>query len=579
MTDQELAAIVQALRDVGTDRRAVEVKRAHRALPERLWETLSAFSNTPGGGILLLGLEESAGFAVSGVEDPARIQSDLASLCDRMEPPVRAVIEMRAFEGRWVVAAEVPEAPSDQKPCFYRGAGPINGSFIRVADGNRRLTEYEVHLFWESHRPPRYDRQPVAGKTLNDLDPVRLKAFLDRVRRRSRFREWEDARILETLKVAVPALGGELVPTVAGYLALGRYPQEEWPGLHLSVVRYPTIQPGAPGPRGERLVDSVKVEGNLPEMVMGALEAILRNLRTSVVVRGLFREDLLEYPLEFLREVVVNALAHRDYSPQAQGAPVQVRLFPDRLEVENAGGLYGPVTEDRLGEPGLMAARNEVLVRLLEDLPLEEGRMMCENRGTGIVSMLEALRNSGLAPARFDDRRTTFHVSVSNAALLDQATLDWLNRLARTVPLSETQRVALAYCKREGSLSHTQYRYLSPHLDSTLVTRELTDLVDRGLLLRHGVRRWTTYTLPGGEIETFPTSSTTRSRRDRREQIVSLLAPGLTLSAAEIAQTLDLSPPAVRRWMKVLRDEGKVEITKPHPKSPGVRYRISRSEE
>lgn len=63
-------------------------------------------------------------------------------------------------------------------------------------------------------------------------------------------------------------------------------------------------------------MDSVKVEGNLPEMVMGALEAILRNLRTSVVVRGLFREDLLEYPLEFLREVVVNALAHRDYSPK-----------------------------------------------------------------------------------------------------------------------------------------------------------------------------------------------------------------------------------------------------------------------
>jgi len=576
MTDQDLAAIVQALREIGMDRRAVEVKRAHRALPERLWETLSAFSNTPGGGILLLGLEESSGFATPGVEDPARIQSDLASLCDRMAPPVRALIEVQPFEGRWVVTAEIPEVSADQKPCYYTGAGPINGSFIRVADGNRRLTEYEVHLFWESYRPPRYDRQPVAGKALNDLDPVRLKAFLDRMRRRGRFRDWEDARILEILKVAVPAPGGGLVPTVAGYLALGRYPQEEWPGLHISVVRYPTIQPGAPGPRGERLVDSVKLEGNLAEMLTGAMEAILRNLRTSVVVRGLFREDLLEYPLEFLREVVVNALVHRDYSPQAQGTPVQVRLFPDRLEVENAGGLYGPVTEDRLGEPGLMAARNEVLMRILEDLPLEEGRMMCENRGTGIVSMLEALRHSGLAPARFQDRRTTFHVSVSNAALLDETTLEWLNGLSRTVPLSETQRVALAYCKREGSLSHTEYRYLSPHLDSSLVTRELGDLVDKGLLLRHGVRRWTTYTLPASEVAVRP--RTTRSRRDRRPAILSLLKSGQELSAAEIAQRLDLSLPAAHRWLKMLRGEGRIELTKPHPKSPGVRYRIASEE-
>ena len=74
----------------------------------------------------------------------------------------------------------------------------------------------------------------------------------------------------------------------------------------------------------------------------------------------------------------------------------------------------GPVTTDRLGEPGLLATRNAHLMRLLEDLAAEEGRVVCENRGTGITAMLEALRTAGIEPPRFDDRHTTFRLTFSN---------------------------------------------------------------------------------------------------------------------------------------------------------------------
>lgn len=133
MLRDELIALLERLRYTGCDLREVEVKRAERRLPEKLWKTLSAFANASGG-VLLLGVDESEGFEVVGVSDPAKIQADLASLCDQMEPPLRPVVSVYDIEGRQVVVAEVPQVPADQKPCYYRPAGMVEGSCIRVAE-------------------------------------------------------------------------------------------------------------------------------------------------------------------------------------------------------------------------------------------------------------------------------------------------------------------------------------------------------------------------------------------------------------------------------------------------------------
>jgi ATP-dependent DNA helicase RecG len=335
MTIEELDTLVKTLREVGADLQAIEVKAAKHGLPERLWETLSAFANTPGGGIILLGLDEASGFQTVGVRDPAKIQKELANLCDNMEPPLRPIIDVLQYEGKPVVVAEVPEIPSDRKPCYYKRAGPFHGAFIRVADGNRRLTEYEVRQFWESRHQPRYDRSPVPNRSIGDLDRDRLQAFLERVRHRNpdRFRDWDDERLMLSLGVLTRCNNG-LCPTLAGYLAFGIYPQDEFPQLHLSIVRYPTLKPGAIDPSGERFLDNVKVEGNLPDMLLSALKNLDRILRKHYLQRGFFVEEVPEYPREFLRESIVNALIHRDYSPQAQGSPVQVRSFQQGSSLE-----------------------------------------------------------------------------------------------------------------------------------------------------------------------------------------------------------------------------------------------------
>ena len=163
MLDNELAEIVDNLRALGSDVADVEVKRAAEALPRTVRETLSAFANT-GGGTLILGLDEATGFSATGVSNPAKMAADLASLCSTdMQPELRPLIKIHEFEGARLVVAEVPAVDPALRPCFYRGAGITQGSFVRVGDGDRRLSSYEVQLMLASRGQPKDDEQPVPG--------------------------------------------------------------------------------------------------------------------------------------------------------------------------------------------------------------------------------------------------------------------------------------------------------------------------------------------------------------------------------------------------------------------------------
>lgn len=97
MTAEELKAIIASLREMNADTTHLEAKAATKALPKRLWETLSTFANTPGGGLLLLGVDESRGFEAVGVQNPGKVQADLASLSDQMVPSLRPHIQIHAI--------------------------------------------------------------------------------------------------------------------------------------------------------------------------------------------------------------------------------------------------------------------------------------------------------------------------------------------------------------------------------------------------------------------------------------------------------------------------------------------------
>lgn len=397
----------------------IEAKAALTDLPQRVWQTISAFSNTAGGGVLILGASERERFRIAGVRNPGKLQHDLASLCcTQMEPPVRATIQFHDIKGKQIVTAAIPEILSHLKPCYYRESGYTNGAFIRVADGDRKLTSYEVQMMLSARNQPKDDHEAVPDATIDDLQSPLVKGLLARVRERpgTPLARQSDNEALKTLKVLVP-YRNRLVCSLGGLLALGKYPQQFFPALGITFVVYPGEEVGESGANQERFLDNQRIEGPIPAMLDPALTILERNMKRRSLVRGLYREDVAEYPVTAVREAIINAVVHRDLSSASRGTPVQVHLFRNRLMVHNPGGLYGPVTVDSLGQ-GISATRNNRLLRILEDVaPLGERKAVCENRGSGVGAMVDALRRSGLPGPRFEDRIATFRVTFLNTPL------------------------------------------------------------------------------------------------------------------------------------------------------------------
>ncbi|MFD6072970.1 MULTISPECIES: ATP-binding protein [Amycolatopsis] len=568
MLTEELTEIIANLRALGGDHAFVEAKRAETKLPKSVRETLSAFANT-NGGVLILGLDETRRFEATGVRDPAKLEADLASMCsENLEPPLRPLIGTHRFEGADLVVAEIPELPPGSKPAYNRGTGMTQGSFIRVADGDRKLSPYEVQLMVANRGQPRDDEQPVPGTTVANLDGALTETFLSRLRRhRGRaFANLDDASALRRAKILV---GDEL--SLAGLLSLGEYPQEFFPQLMLTFVHYPT-RSGPDARSGTRFIDNVAAEGPIPAIVDEALVALRRNMKRRSTIRGAGRAETWEYPETALREAVVNALVHRDYSGPSQGTQVQVEMYPDRLVIRNPGGLYGSVREENLGVEGTSSARNATLLKILEDTPLPgSDRPICENRGSGIPAMLAAMRDAKLSPPRFADDISTFSATFPNHTLMGDGAVQWIASL-REHGLTDSQCHGLAMLFHGETLNNQAYRNAND-LDSRVATEELGDLVARGLLVPTGGRRYAHYTLADDVVPVAADGPEREQRRaDRREEILSALDEREASRADLVAET-GLPDRTVSRWIGVLLRQGLIEATEKNLRSPNVRYR------
>ena len=404
MTQYELLDLLKDLREDNQEDVPLHIDSASHEVPKDLWKTLSAFANTPGGGVILLGIDPRKDFSITGVRSAVDMKDSILSLCSQMCPRLDPLIQVFQLDNRDVIAIEVGEVLPGHKPCYYRGQGYYNGSYIRSGNEDRPLSPYEIQSISESSSQPKYDAEPLSGTSVKDLDPSLLRSFLERMRARpgTPFGDWNTEKILEASRVLVRDRHGKLSVSLAGWLSFAPYPQGLFPSLCITLLRFPTPVAGELGPDGERFLDNVKIEGPLPQLVVHSMKAVKRNMHRRDVVQGLFREEHWEYPEEAIREGIVNAIGHRDYSPQARVSQIQILMFPDRLECVSPGGIYGPIIPDQLGEAGIQSSRNETMMNILENLPpLGENRSLCENRGSGLAAVMVSCRKEKTVPSGF----------------------------------------------------------------------------------------------------------------------------------------------------------------------------------
>lgn len=465
MQPEELSSLVREIQKQRTEKQGLECKSAHAGCPSRLYDTLSSFSNQDDGGIIVFGIDESKGYEIVGVYDAQDLQKKVTEQCKQMEPVVRALFTVCEIDEKIIVSAEIPGAELSERPVFYKGVGRIKGSYIRVDESDEPMTEYEIYSYDAFRKRIRDELTPVDRATMNLFHSERISKYLEAVKkeRKNLAESVSDDDILQLMAVHFNG-----TPTLAGVMAFSRYPQAYFPQLCITAIAVPGTEIGETGSEGERFIDNERITGSISEMLDAAVDFVRRNSRTkTIITENGQRIDKPEYPMIAVREALLNALIHRDYSVYTQNMPIRLEMYRDRMVIQNPGGLYGRTSIESLGkiQP---ETRNPVLANILELLHVTE------NRYSGIPTIRKAMKDHGLSAPVFNTKYGEFSVTFKNNIYTD----DVAERSCGGDILSfcETPRTRAELIAFTGfSRQYTMTMIIQPLIDSGKIKLTLPD--------------------------------------------------------------------------------------------------------
>lgn len=469
MTPEEFSEKLNEIQKKKCEYATLELKAAAKGCPKRLYDTLSAFSNQDDGGVIIFGVDEEAGYREQGVYDAQDLQKKINEQCLQMEPVVRPLLTVVEKDGKNFVAAEIPGMDIAERPCYYRGQGRVRGSYVRVGDSDEPMTEYEVYSYEAFRKKYQDDVREVQRATPVMLDSERVDSYI---------------QLLKEGKPNLSSLGNSEIKELMSITRMGAvtlnacmlfcpYPQAYFPQLCIMAVVIPGRDMGDVNEYGARFTDNRRIEGSIPQMLEGALLFMKRNMKKMTIINARTgqREDRTEYPVTAVREAVLNALVHRDYSMHTEGMPIQIRMFEDRLEIRNPGGIYGRLRVDQLGkvQPD---TRNPVLAAALEVLGVTK------NRYSGIPTMRRELREYGLREPEFTDNRNEFCVCFYNDADGDSREPDKEQEMGKDLTVfCVTPRSRKEICAFLG-LSSSAYaikKHVQPLIDAGVIRMTLPE--------------------------------------------------------------------------------------------------------
>ncbi|MGH8884980.1 MAG: RNA-binding domain-containing protein [Egibacteraceae bacterium] len=326
---------------------------------------LVCFANTDGGQVVF-GVSDRDR-TVTGVDDPEALALRIDEVAyEHCEPPVTALTEVIELDGRAVVVVSV--AKGSARP--YRTK---SGKFsIRSGARCRSASREELLRLFQAAGSLFFDETPLPSTTLADLD---LDAFEDYL---------EDAGLSDLTEQDPPRLlrnwrlfDGRHA-TVAGVLLFGRRPQRQIPYAHIAAARFPGVDTSADP------ADRTDLSGRLLDVLDRAAAYLDTHLRTEHRIRGFEPERYPELPEAALREAVVNALAHRDYTVRG---PVRLFVLDDRIEVHTPGAVPNTIDEAAM-RAGAHVVRNPAIYARLSDAGL------VTRAGTGIRRMIRLVREA-----------------------------------------------------------------------------------------------------------------------------------------------------------------------------------------
>ena len=409
MQTKELINLIDNIVSLKTETNNIEFKKAKDGVPENLYDTFSSFSNTSGG-IIIFGVDEKNDYDICGITNSDIFQKKITEQSLMMEPKIRPIITICEYDGKIIASAEIPELDVFNKPCYYSGKGKMKGSYIRVGDADLPMTDYEIYSF-DAFKYKTEDELRSKERIEKDIfNEISINSFLDKIIS-------VKPNLINLDRDTILKMNGIIdknnYPTVCGILNFGKYPQIFSPNLDIVAVRCSTNEYGVEDQNGIRFLDNKRLDGTISEMLKLAISFVINNIKKATRINDSgIREDVLEYPIKAIREIILNSLIHRDYSIHTENEPIRLTIFDDRIEISNPGGLYGRLSLDELGKVH-SDIRNPFIASILEILEVTE------NRYSGIPTIYAEMKKAGLMEPKFESVRGTFKVTLYNSKKTD----------------------------------------------------------------------------------------------------------------------------------------------------------------
>ncbi len=385
--------------------------------PKPLLRTLAAFANTAGG-TLVIGVDDDR--SIPGLADPLLTESRLVNLVnDSISPSLIPDIDIVRWRSTNVIVVNVHLSPS--RPHQLSSNGTV---YVRLGSSNRRADPQLIAEMQRSARHESFDESPYPSESIDSLAYDVITAEFST---RRHVRRTDLANLGLTTRYQAHD-----VPTVGGLVLFGNN-RKAFPDATIVCARFD-------GTNRTRIIDTTDTSGpSLPGMVRDAMDFIDGHFARRILVTGLTNEVQRPVPLVAVREALVNAAVHADYSQH--GGPIRVALFDDRLEIENPGLLPNGLAVEDLSS-GISRIRNRVIARTFKELGY------IEQWGSGIARILDEVRSAGLPAPIFEELggrfRVTFPTTTANQPALspdEQTLLDVLGR-ASTAGMSTAELTA-----------------------------------------------------------------------------------------------------------------------------------------
>lgn len=327
-------------------------------------EDLVAFANTKGGRILL-GVDDAR--KVVGEKLTNTIKSSINTIARNCKP--RIDVKIASMDG--VIIIDVPEGVDKPYSCS-------SGYFRRLDATTQKMDRDELRMLFSEYDDTSFERKISKTCTLKEISKEKIRSFLDEAN--IQLRRVDVQQLLESLKLLEN--GGI---NNAGVLFFSKKPRDHILQNELQLIAFKGIT-------NNYIYDREYVHDDLLTQFNKAIAFLKRNLNIRAEIRGVNRYDILEIPEEVLREAVVNAIIHRDYS--VQGASLTIHVYDDRVEISNPGGFLKNFSEKYFGKKSVR--RNELIADMFARM------RKVERAGTGFIRMNEAMQYAGLKAPVFE---------------------------------------------------------------------------------------------------------------------------------------------------------------------------------